>query len=797
SLANTDFDSNGLNTQLDRVRTSISALENASRETFTQAQIDVDKEITSLNNLITTLKNAEYAATSLRTKDINTVKIDEGNNLNTFVQKMEQSGHYTDELKQKVENLRTQLNGVFDANTLTSYLNSLSNLESEFKSVDATAKTLEKSTKLQTNIEAEKKILQVYTNELKEAGVLTDDVKEKIQNMFYSLSKVDSQNGLTTWRAELKGVKAETDAVLKSVTQLSQKRLDEIQLSMTDKSAPNDNYALQVQKLIEQLSKLGLTDEEVAQKTKVLTEAQAELQRVIDSNNFDSVNAKNQAILDADEKRTVALNQVKNAYEQAKLAYDKYMQPVSNEKATSLINRINSFLTKNTKITKDARVQLQGYADELGRGVHLSRWNEINGILKETENSMRGLGRLGASLKDQMSQAAQSFTQWLSVSSAVMLLVSKIKNAITELKEVNSIMTEISKTADQLSKTDLTNIEKSSYNTASKYGKKASNYLTGIQEMYRAGYSNAEDLAELSTLAQAAGDMEADLANDYLIATDAAYKLKGSTEALNAVLDGQNYITNRNALSMKDLAEATKIAASQSASSGIAVDKATAAMGTMIATTRQGGDIAARAWKGILMNLQQVEGEVEDGEILDAEALSKYEKACEDLGVSLKEVKDGVISLRDPMKILEELSKAYTALDESDARRANLISAVGGKYRGNQLNALLENWSLYEKMLKDYAEGSGSAMEEAMKSANNWEGSINRLGNTFTKIVRNIVNSNAVITVTNDFNDLLSVIDKITSKLGSLGTIGLGAGIFAGLKNVGGDKMYSLICHLF
>ena len=101
------------------------------------------------------------------------------------------------------------------------------------------------------------------------------------------------------------------------------------------------------------------------------------------------------------------------------------------------------------------------------------------------------------------------------------------------------------------------------------------------------------------------------------------------------------------------------------------------------------------------------------------------------------------------------------------------------------MNALLENWSLYEKMLKDYAEGSGSALEEAMKSANNWEGSMNRLGNTFTKIMNNIVNSDAVITVTNGFNSFLSVIDKVTSKLGSLGTIGLGAGLFAGVKNTG------------
>lgn len=611
-----------------------------------------------------------------------------------------------------------------------------------------------------------------------EQGIYVDEFKARVESLEKSLNEITigDVKGLNTFKEQISSLSFEAK-------QLSQ--IHEIQLSM-DNGYGASEYQNRINAVTASLEKYGVETQEAKNIT-------ASLQSTFDS----MKGMSGQELVNQADKLEQEFNAVKASIEQAKIAYDKYMQPVSNEKATSLINRINTFLSKNTRITNDAKIALQGYADELGRGVSLSRWNEINGKLKETENSMRGLHRLGASLKDQMSQAAQSFTQWLSVSSVVMLLVSKIKNAITELKEVNSIMTEISKTADQLSKADLSKVENTSYKTASNYGKKASNYLTGIQEMYRAGYENAEDLAELSTLAQAAGDMQADLANDYLIATDAAYKLKGNTEALNDVLDGQNYITNRNALSMQDLAEATKIAASQSASSGIAIDQATAAMGTMIATTRQGGDVAARAWKGILMNIQQVEGEVEDGEIIDAESLSKYEKACESLGVSLKEVKDGVISLRDPMQILKELSEAYTALDESDARRANLISAVGGKYRGNQLNALLENWSLYEKMLKDYAEGSGSALEEAMKSANNWEGSMNRLGNTFTKVVNNIVKSDAVITGANGLNSLLSIIDKITSKLGSLGTIGLGAGLFAGVKNSGVRKCVLFICFLF
>ena len=53
---------------------------------------------------------------------------------------------------------------------------------------------------------------------------------------------------------------------------------------------------------------------------------------------------------------------------------------------------------------------------------------------------------------------------------------------------------------------------------------------------------------------------------------------------------------------MTELAQATKIAASQSASAGVSVEQMTAALGTMIATTQQGGEVAARAWRGKRIN---------------------------------------------------------------------------------------------------------------------------------------------------------------------------------------------------
>ena len=73
-----------------------------------------------------------------------------------------------------------------------------------------------------------------------------------------------------------------------------------------------------------------------------------------------------------------------------------------------------------------------------------------------------------------------------------MLVVSKTKEAVTELKEIDTILTEISKTNDKLSKSDLKNIGNNAFETASKYGKKATDYLSGVQEASRAGYENAK-----------------------------------------------------------------------------------------------------------------------------------------------------------------------------------------------------------------------------------------------------------------------------------------------------------------
>lgn len=600
-----------------------------------------------------------------------------------------------------------------------------------------------------------------------EQGVLVGDFKTKVEQLESSLSSVGS-------KGELNGLKSQIQDLKNEASTLS--RINEIQLSIGDKG----DVTTQLKTLNDNFTKLGLSADEVKSKMSGVDTELTELKSLLNSG------ANNSAIIAQFDKMQSVLKETQN---DLRTTRSEYSLLVSAQQRLNKANTIEAWKQKNSAITKQAQADTQAYIDTLRNlNVQMTKmeFEQISRGFKETEISMRGINKLGASFKEQMSQAAQSFTQWLSVSSAVMLVISKTRNAISELKEINTLLTEISKANDKLSKSDLDNIGNNSFDIASKYGKNATDYLSGVQEASRAGYENAEGIAELSVAAQGAGDMTAELANQYLIATDKAYKFGGSVEKLTEVLDGSNYITNHNAVNMTELAESMSIVGSTAASFGVDVDETTAALGTMIATTQQSGSEVARAFKAILLNIRQVSDE-EEG--IDAEGLTKYENACNALNVKLKETKNGVLSLRDPMEVLRDLSIEYNKLEESDIRRTELLSSVGGKLRATQLDALLRQWDTYETMLQQYADGTGSMAVEAEKTANSWEGSMNRLGNTWKDTIENIADSDAIITVINSLNSLLSVVNNVTDKLGSLGTIGLGAGIFAGAENTGKCRM--------
>nr|DAF74218.1 MAG TPA: minor tail protein [Bacteriophage sp.] len=377
--------------------------------------------------------------------------------------------------------------------------------------------------------------------------------------------------------------------------------------------------------------------------------------------------------------------------------------------AVTASNKTLTWLKNNSRAAKVYGDQLEEIAESQRKATSNQELTSLNKDVNKIVSEAKLLGLTGKSFTAEFKRAFSQIAQFTQIYGGIENVIQSIQNSVIELKNVDSILTEISKTSDMTS-AQLAKLGETSFDSASKWGKKASDYLLGIQEMSRSGYygKQAEQMAETSILAQAAGDLNSDVANSYLLASNAAYQYSGNVQKLNALLDGQNMITNRNSVSMQDMAEATTEAASMASELGVQENQLSAMIGTIESRTKAGGNEVGNAIKSLLINVQNVN---------NSKIAGTFKKA----GVAQTEFVNGIEKMRNPIEVLEDLAKVFNQLEESDPLRTEILTNIGQKYQANKLSALLSGWSDYEKMLVDYSEGTGSAAKEAEKSANNWE----------------------------------------------------------------------------
>jgi len=138
------------------------------------------------------------------------------------------------------------------------------------------------------------------------------------------------------------------------------------------------------------------------------------------------------------------------------------------------------------------------------------------------KSEVQATGYVGLSTTDKLKDMMSKIGQIGSLFGIGAMAVRQFSKSLNTLKSNSTILTEIAKTSEMTAK-QIAEIGNNSFAIASKYGTRSSGYLEGVREMARSGYdSMSKELGELSVLAQSAGDMTADSANNYLLATDAA-----------------------------------------------------------------------------------------------------------------------------------------------------------------------------------------------------------------------------------------------------------------------------------
>lgn len=612
-------------------------------------------------------------------------------------------------------------------------------------------------------------LLQAKLDEAKSKGNINSDIKKiqgqidklkvqaeidpkAISNLVKQLEGIINQKiNITNINVDVGNAQKVGQQVGQTIANATQKEIDKV-----TQKANKIQLSTDLTKLETDYKKFGVVSQEVENDIKEAKKA------------YDSfVNAKGTDRLEAE------MNSYTSALEKAKSSWKELSATqVSLSQRTSQMTHMQDWMRKNKAATKLVGDEVNKLIEEC-KTCDAVRFNGIKNEFKELQVQAGKAGKLGSGTLEGLIEQGKKFAQWVGVSGFTMQIAYAFKNAISNIKEVDTLLTEISKTSEATT-AQLKELGKESYSIASKYGISNTSYLTGVQEMNRSGYQGelGNQMAELSVKAQAAGDMNEEIADSYLLATNAAYKYEGSVEKLNAVLDGQNIITNRNSVDMEAMASATEKAGSTASMTGVKIEELSALIGTIESATKEGGEQVGTGIKSLLINLQNVNSD-------------KIVRTLDKANASMTKTVNGVEKMRTPIEILKDLAETFNSLDASDPLKSEILTNIGQKFHANELSALLSNWDSYEKMLQEYSQGTGSAAEEAEKSAKSLEGRLNSLDNTWKKLVSDLVNSDELKAGVTGLTDLLSVIEKIGSALGGFGTISTVASGILGANGLG------------
>lgn len=413
------------------------------------------------------------------------------------------------------------------------------------------------------------------------------------------------------------------------------------------------------------------------------------------------------------------------------------------------IDNLLSHIRQNEKIS--VKVSAPGLTKAANNAEKLS--TNLKDVSAQTTNigtqGARNIENAGKAVKTA-SKNAESFNNGLGnvvltmakfrlASSAINLVANGFKEAFAEMKRVDSEMVTIRKVTGY-SADEMERLSKNAYSLASKYGRSASEVMSGESVFARAGYTaQIEQLSEMSLLLQNVGDLSAEESARFLIATDAAYKYGGSQEKLMAVIDGLNEITNKHATDMQKMTEGMTVAGSVFAESGESIETFAALLGTATANTQRSGSEMARGLRTILMNLRQIRGETADGELIDGESIAAASKALKDYA-NISTMENG--QLRKASDVLDELAGKWSTLTET--QKAAISEGIAGKRQANVLMSLMGDWGTYQQMLSDYASGAGSAMQENEIYLDSWAAKTEQIKASWTELVSNIADTDVI-----------------------------------------------------
>ena len=214
------------------------------------------------------------------------------------------------------------------------------------------------------------------------------------------------------------------------------------------------------------------------------------------------------------------------------------------------------------------------------------------------------------------------------------------------------------------------------------------------------------------------------------------------------------------ASSSKEIAEGLEKFAPIADSVGLSFDYASAALATLVATTRESASVAGNALKTLFSRLEGLKL----GETLeDGTDLNKYSQALYTVGINIKDTNG---ELKDMDVILTELGNRWKDLARDE--QMALAQTVGGVRQYAQLVALMDNWETFQQNLTTARTAEGSLEKQAQIYAESWEAARDRVKAAAEDVYDSLINAKTFTDLNNLITPLLKGLSSILDAVGGL-----------------------------
>lgn len=734
------------------------------------------------NGVIKQLDAISTKADSLQTKldklkagysDINSSRpIKDSNNIFALSQQY-------DKVSQAIENVRNADNTTFSSMVSNAQreITALESMVVQFRNAENVA-TQMKSVDISSGIAQ----AQERLGKLKADSTGFEQMTQTLRELDTAITNVGDKSSLDAFIDKLRVAETQLSRVKAETKSMSQ--VNKIQLSMD-----TGGYESKVESLIAKTRQWTDSEGQARINTAALSDAMTKLTQASEAYANNKSEATQKRLIESSKQLDTEYQKITNDVRKmnAEMAKDSAI--------SSLHNQVNDFMSKNGKAVKYSGEFMRIF-NETAQGAKLTREQiaKLNQEFNTAVAQARNAGKLGKTFFQTLREGMSSFSYWTSSTFLVMKSIQKIKESANFAKELNSALVNINYTMD-VTASQLANIGNKSIDMAKDLHTSAENVLGAVKL-----YANAKETADsilakaqpaimLSNVTGFSGEESAKylqtIMNQFDLTQDDLMNISDTIQGISQSMahDFADGIVQIN----EGIATSGEIARA----AGMELADYASMIGLLVEKTGLGGSQLGNSLKTIITRTTKA------GKIMgiDEGEISAAETSLRNIGVEVRKTDGEFNAFNDTMS---ELAKHWDSL--SDVEKSNISFNLAGTRQINVIQTLLRNWDEYEDLVNKANSSTGVTFENQEKYAASLEGKLKELSATTTSIGDNIFKSDDLSVIVNGLTKIAGLFDTITSKTKLLGSIGLGAGIFAGVKNIGKNMRvhgFQIICFMF